>query len=216
MDSTRRTPRQIRLDLSPRHQLAGFNFTHHMRQLCDQLVTTLPELAHIRLDQVAIGYSQARKAVSHGLQATLTPMRFEAGSLFTTRHGRRYRVQQFVNTAGDEVLYILTFYLPRLLDQPFSEKLITVLHELWHISPDFNGDIRRHPGRCYAHTKSEREYDRAMARLAQRWLAGNPPRESYEFLNHRFRDLCRRHGSVYGHKIRSPKLIPVVSTESAE
>ena len=54
---------------------------------------------------------------------------------------------------GVEMLYILKFYLPRFQNEPFEEKLTTIFHELWHISSDFNGDIRRHSGRCYVHTE---------------------------------------------------------------
>ena len=42
----------------------------------------------------------------------------------------------------------MSFYLPRFCDQSLDEKLSTVMHELWHISPAFDGDIRRLPGRC--------------------------------------------------------------------
>ena len=57
---------------------------------------------------------------------------------------------------GVEMMYILKFYLPRFQNESFEEKLTTIFHELWHISGDFNGDIRRHAGRCYVHTSSER------------------------------------------------------------
>ncbi|MEZ6045738.1 MAG: hypothetical protein R3C11_09205 [Planctomycetaceae bacterium] len=69
---------------------------------------------------------------------------------------------------------MLTFYLPRFQDQTFSEKMITVFHELYHISPEFNGDIRRLPGRCYVHSMSEKEYDLLMARYVREYLAHKP------------------------------------------
>ena len=50
-----------------------------------------------------------------------------------------------------------------------EEKLSTVLHELWLISPMFNGDLRRHEGRCYAHGPSQSNYDDQKDRLAQKW-----------------------------------------------
>ena len=57
------------------------------------------------------------------------------------------------------MLYILNFYLPRFLDLPFREKLTTMLHELWHIGPKFDGDVRRLGGRCFAHGSSQKQYD---------------------------------------------------------
>ena len=60
------------------------------------------------------------------------------------------------------------------MNLPLDEKLATILHELWHIGPRFDGDVRRHPGRCYAHTPREAEYHAAMHELKDRWLAQHP------------------------------------------
>ena len=208
---SRRAPASGRL----RAGEAGFDFTSRMRRLIADMVTRLPELRHIDLDRVAISFSQARKRVTYGLQATLTPMRFENGALRGERRGRWFEVQQLLDTQGREMLYILSFYLPRFMDVDFDEKLVTIFHELWHISPYFDGDIRRHPGRCYAHTHSQEEYDAKMARLAKRWLDEAPPEELYTFLHLDFSQLQHQWGRVYGLKITQPKLIPVASREGA-
>jgi len=70
---------------SATNSAAGFNFTLHMRRLCADLVARVPELAHIDLKRVAIRFCQARKAVRHGVQASLTPLRFERGELYSQR-----------------------------------------------------------------------------------------------------------------------------------
>lgn len=190
-----------------RRQPVGFDFTAHMRRLCQDIVTCTSQLAHIDLGCVAVSFAQSRKRTSHGLHASLTPMRFEAGSLTCLRHGRKYTVQRLYDQGGREYLYILTFYMPRFMDLSFRDKLITVFHELWHVSPDFDGDLRRHDGRCYAHTHSQKHYDEEMDRLAQQWLAGSPTRHLYEFLECTFSELHTRHGRIFGAKIPRPKLV---------
>jgi hypothetical protein len=102
----------------------------------------------------------------------------------------------------------MTFYLPRFQDLLLEEKLSTLLHELWHIGPQFDGDLRRHEGRCYAHGRSQRVYDAAMDRLAQRWLAADPPAHLYEFLSLPFDALRAEHGGVRGQRWPAPKLMP--------
>lgn len=189
--------------------LEGFDFTAAMRRLCADFCRRLPELAHIDFDRVALGFSQTRRPAPHGIQATLTPLRFEHGSTVTRRSGRAWTIERLVDPAGREYLYLLRFYLPRFLDLPYREKLITVCHELWHISPAFDGDLRRHPGRCYAHSHSQAEYDAAMAQLVERWLERSPPAELHAFLRCRFRDLQQLHGAIHGHKIRVPRLRPL-------
>lgn len=187
----------------------GFDFTLNMRQLCRDMVARVDELSHVDIQQVAISFSQTRTPHLYGLQATLTPMRFEAGAIMSASGNRRYTVQQLFDASGREMLYILNFYLPRFLNLPLEEKVGTVLHELWHISPRFDGDLRRFSGRCYAHGSSQRQYDAQVARLAKSWWAADPPSDVYAFLELTFLQLTARYGSVRGHRIPNPKLLAV-------
>jgi predicted metallopeptidase len=195
-----------RLRTAPRDG-TGFDFTLHIRRLAQDISRRLPELSHVDLSQVAIRFCQARKAVPYGIQASLTPLRFENGALTTRRLGRTWSIQRVLDDSGREMLYLLSFYLPRFLELPWRGKLATVIHELWHISPEFNGDLRRHPGRCYAHSHSQRQYDLRVEQLVDRWLGLGPPEELHAFLKHNFRELDRLHGPIYGLTIPSPKLI---------
>lgn len=189
-------------------RMRGFDFTSQMRLVCQHISKTMPELGHVDMNRVAVSFGQARRRTSWGTYASLTPMRFEGGAVIGKRRGRTYAIQQLVDRSGREMLYILTFYLPRFQDQTFREKLVTIFHELWHISPTFDGDLRRHEGRCYAHTHSQAEYDAHMAVLAERWLKLCPPVSLLDFLRHDFQTLQERHGRVCGVKIPRPKLIP--------
>jgi hypothetical protein len=138
----------------------------------------------------------------------VTPLRFRNG-LLTRRHGStEYQVQRFF-VDDQEMLYLLTFCLPRFLDQSFHEKLITVFHELYHISPAFDGDLRRHPGRYEVHSHSKVIYDSHMAELVKDYLADHPNPEVFAFLHNNYRDLWERHGGIQGTVVPRPKLLPV-------
>jgi predicted metallopeptidase len=185
-----------------------FDFTLAMHRLCEDIAQRLAEFEHVRMEQVAVTFAQARRRVSYGLQAKLTPLRFEGGELVTRRRGRMWTIQRWY--AGDvEMLYILTFYLPRFLEQSFREKLITVMHEMYHIGPDFDGDIRRLPGHYHVHSHSQKEYDRQMNELVDRYLAAQPPEVLYRFLQVGFRELAADYGSVVGIRVPIPKLLPL-------
>jgi predicted metallopeptidase len=188
-----------------------FDFTLAMRRLCEDVTQRLVEFEHVRMDHVAVTFAQARRRVAHGLQAKLTPLRFEGGELVTRRRGKLWTIQRWY--AGEmEMLYILTFYLPRFLEQSFREKLVTVMHELYHISPGFDGDIRRLPGHYHVHSHSQKEYDRRMESLVDQYLASNPPESLYWFLSASFRELAARHGSVVGIRVPIPKLLPLLKS----
>jgi predicted metallopeptidase len=187
----------------------GFDFTLHVRRLCDDIVRSLPELSHVDMNRVAVGFSQTRKSSNYGMYAALTPMRFADGQIHSVRRGRKWGVQQLHDSGGQQMLYILTFYLPRFLDLPFRDKLSTVFHELWHIDPKFNGDSRRFPGRCHAHGSSQAKYDARVSMLMERWLSLDPPLPVYDFLRQDFAGLVAQHGRVFGQRIATPKLIAV-------
>ena len=197
-------------DLGYDKQLAGgFNFTLAMRHLCADMCQRLPELRHIDLRYVAISFCQTRKNVTHGLQASLTPWRFEHGATTSQRGSRRYSCQPVLDRNRLEYFYILSFYLPRFLNHSVEEKLSTLLHELWHISPAFDGDLPRHGGRCYVHGASQQQYDATMDRLARSWLSLDPPHGVYEFLEHSYDDLVGQYGHVYGERIPAPQIVPL-------
>ena len=188
-----------------------FDFTWAMRRLCVDITQRVDEFGHVDMERVCVAFAQARRRVTHGLQAKLTPLRFADGRLTDMRRGVEWTVQR-VFQGEREMLYILTFYLPRFLDHCLREKLITVMHELYHISPRFDGDIRRLAGHYHVHSHSQAEYARQMGVLADAYLAMKPPTELYGFLETDFRTLAGQHRRIVGLKVPIPKLIPVKRT----
>ncbi len=171
------------------------------------MAARLDEFRHIDMSRVAVSFRQTRKRMSHGLYASLTPLRFAGGQTWSIRRGRKLSIQR-VEVDGREMLYMLNFYLPRFLDLSFREKLTTIAHELLHISPHFDGDLRRFSGRCYAHSHSHRKFDAQAEQLAQRCLARGPEQSLYGFLQLDFLHLQTLHGGIYGRRIAGPKLLP--------
>lgn len=204
----------MRLTSHSASAIGPLDFTQAMTELCEDITNRHEAFAHIDMSRIAVCFTQTRSRALHGLQAKLTPMRFEGGELTCTRRGRRWTVQRLY-VGKQEMLYILTFYLPRFLDQSFSEKFITILHELYHISPLFNGDIRRFDGRYHVHSASQQDYDGQMDVFTREYLSCNPPEELYAFLREDFQQIVRRHGGVIGLQVPIPKLIPLDRLRSA-
>jgi hypothetical protein len=189
----------------------GFDFCGHMTRLCIDVVRQCDEFQHIDVSQILIAATSARTRRVHGLQARVTPMRFRDGGLVRRRRGVTYQVQRYV-VGVSEILYTVTFCLPRFLDLVFEEKLITLFHELYHISPKFDGDLRRHDGRYCIHSHSKRLYDEHMATLSREYLGNGADRSLSEFLRFDFNDLQRMHGGVVGVVVPRPKIVPVIDS----
>jgi predicted metallopeptidase len=204
---------QMVIDKAPPWVFTGptdqpFDFCKHIRWLCEDITVRCEVLRHADVRRLLFTVTQARSYRPHGLQARVTPLRFRGGALVRKRWGTTYRVQRYF-VGGQEMLYVVAFCLPRFMDQDLDDKLITLFHELYHISPLFDGDLRRHRGRYCIHSHSKRNYDRHMSQLARDYLAngGHAARDS--FLRLSFSQLQERHGAVRGVVVPRPKLIPL-------
>ena len=187
-----------------------FDFCAHIRRLIAEIVKQCDDFRHINIDHLLFSFTPARSGRVHGLHARVTPMRFCGGALVERYRRTHYQVQRY-RLDGREVLYVVTFCLPRFLNLSFDEKFVTLFHELYHIGPEFNGDLRRHQGRCHVHTHSKKGYDAEMGRLARRYLGNGADPHLHQFLRLNFAQLRQRHGAVVGVNVPRPRLIPVRS-----
>lgn len=185
-----------------------FNFSGAMRRLCADVVSRCELFHHIDVDRILFGVSQARRARKSGLQAKIIPMRFPGGEIRRHRRGRVYQVQRYW-VDGIELLYVMNFCLPRFQDHSFDEKLVTIFHELYHIAPSFDGDLRRHNGRYCIHTHSQKGYDHHMAELVRDYLTNGADPALHAFLRVSFNQLVRQHGAILGQVVPVPKLVPI-------
>ncbi|WP_318258330.1 putative metallopeptidase [Geobacter anodireducens] len=130
------------------------NVTRELERLIAHVTGRVPELAHIDPTRLLVCISSTRGAGVRGTYARIHPLRFPGGARSVERRRGRHTWVSTMPTIVHrqvEILYIIYFLVPRFLDLSLREKLITVFHELYHISPAFDGDIRRFPGRNYAH-----------------------------------------------------------------
>ena len=175
-----------------------------MERLICHIRLSCPEFSHVDLDRMIVACMQARTPGAHGVFASVQPLKFEGGSDTMVRRGRTYSMPEMAHK-GRQVLYIVYFALPRFMNMKFDAKLATVFHELYHISPKFNGDIRRFKGKYYAHGKSKKAYNELVSAMAKEYLAMPGAWEHAEFLRSDFKKLSKQHGGVSGNRVRSPR-----------
>lgn len=181
-----------------------FDYTMAMDGLIRHIVCVCPDFSHIRPDELIVSYIQTKSPGTHGIYASVQPLRFKNGERTMVQRGKPYNMPRVVRQ-GREILYIIYFALPRFANLQFEAKLTTVFHELYHISPEFNGDIRRFKGRMYAHGGSRKQFNEMVSRYAQEYLALPGAEEHASFLRLNFDELCNQFGGVVGNRIRPPK-----------
>lgn len=180
----------------------AFDFTDAMWSLMDDIARACPELGHVDMGRVAVGFGQARSNRLDGIYAQLYPLRFPGGGRRLRRGEALFELPRLV-FRGLEALYLVKFMLPRYLLVPFAEKLPTVFHEMYHMSTDFDGTLRTFAGRNCYHTSSRQRFDRHAAKLANDYLAATARPELHQFLKRSFRELSGEHGGVVGTRYRN-------------
>ena len=191
------------------HSKTTLNLTAELERLICDISRRVTEFAHVDPSRLLICIATTRNGGIHGTYAKIHPLRFQDGSrTMTTRRGRRVFTCTIphIEQRGTEMLYIIYFLVPRFLNLPLREKLITVFHELYHISPEFNGDIRRFPGRNFAHGSSTRRYNALMAQLVDSYLGETADSPLPTFLDGSMEELRSRHKAIVGRKFPAPRL----------
>lgn len=184
-----------------------FDYSYHMKKLVGDISRHCEAMQHIDSHKILVGVSRSRSNKRHGLQAKLVPLKFQGGRR-TIQTSRNWycRIPKIMYN-GNEILYVIYFCLPRFLNLPFDEKLTILFHELYHISPAFNGDIRRFPGRFYQHSRSEKNYDATVQSLSEEYLRDPRSDKMAHFLRFNHEALRRRFGEVVGLKPQLPEAI---------
>jgi putative metallopeptidase len=186
------------------------NLTLELERLIADIVLRVEEFSHIDPARVMVCVATTRGGGIHGTYAKIHPLRFENGER-TTQVRRRRRTytctMPTVTHRGVEMLYVVYFLVPRFLNLPLREKLITVFHELYHISPEFNGDIRRFPGRNYAHGGSTKSYNAYMATLVDSYLPGPATERPVSFLEGDMEETRRRYQAIVARRFPAPKIV---------
>lgn len=187
-----------------KNSVPGFDFTANMMLLVDDIIKTHPFFKHIKIENILIAISPSN-GNRDGVVAKLRPLLFEGGSRKKVVRGVEYESPE-LRINGINILYIIYFHLPRFLNYGDQKtKLSTVIHELHHISPLFNGDVRRYPGKNYAHGNSRRYFDDLIAVYAEEYTRSTTHPELSVFLKYKYNELRRKYAAIYGDMIRVPR-----------
>lgn len=191
----------------------SFSYTEHLDALIRCWSSKYHCLKHIDMDRVVLSLAKCRTTGRRGSYANITSLRFPYGSEHQCRPGYIYRWPKILKN-GREALYLIKFYLPRFHNLSFEDKVATILHELHHIDPKFNGEFRNFGGRNWAHGSSQKTYEKMFESL-KRDILNRPGPLCRLFLKCRFATLLKRFGDVYGDRYYNvgpvEEKLPVVS-----
>jgi predicted metallopeptidase len=121
------------------------NLTDGLRDAADAICAMMPELHHVDLNYVHFALFYSRRAKRILTFARCYPL---PGGV--RQRGRTlYRLTPTITPSGKRAKYILAFAWERFWSMPPRERLETLVHELFHISAQFDGELRRFGNRVH-------------------------------------------------------------------
>ena len=142
--------------------MARPNMTLAVRRLIRDIARRLPELSHVRASRILVVAGEARRAS----RATIRPAHAPA-----SERRRRGAVKPEIRLRGRNILYVITLRPLWFVGSTPEQRIATVLHELYHVSPRFDGTLHR--ARRHA-LLPRRRYDARIRRLRDRYLEHAP------------------------------------------
>ena len=181
------------------------DLTAQLTRVVEDLCARLPEFAHIHPRRLLMCVARARGSSAAGVFAKIVPMRFPDGSPMKHAHGGCYALPQIPTPDGD-ILYIIYVYVPRFFAQPFARRLLTLVHELYHIAPAFDGTLRKIGQR--AHGASRAQFNDNLQPLLDQYLATHPAADVLAILHEELPALSRR-ATLVGRSLPLPKAVRI-------
>ncbi len=139
------------------------NLNTAVRALIRDIARRMPEFSHIKAMRILVVAGEARRA-SRG---TVKPLAFTGGKSTDRITGRRKPV---VRISGRRMLYSITLRPLFFRDSTPQDRVETILHELFHISRDFDGTLDR----TRRHARMGRDFGRELRPLVRRYLKECP------------------------------------------
>lgn len=189
---------------SPRAISYPFDLSEGLREAAGEICGWIPDLAHIDVSRVQFALFHTRQA-----QQVLTFARCYPLTRESKKVGRSWHTLEPVYTPmRRKARYILAFAWKRYWEQPPRKRLETLVHELYHISPRFDGEFRSFD-QGGPHGPGLRWFDRQVRDLMNTYV---PEELEYDFPA---LSISVRSGlKVTGQKLQVPKWQKIVLEEN--
>jgi predicted metallopeptidase len=159
-------------------------FASLMQELCG----AISEFESFDLSRVKVSVGTSRSRSKHGVWAYVTPLRYVGGGLY--RKGLRrgvpgvytYKLGSEDLEAQTAPLYLVTILVPRFFFLSFEERIETIVHELYHMHPEFRGDLRRFAKPHIHHGPTPAAYNRRVRELVTEALQRKPELREHHLL----------------------------------
>lgn len=159
----------------------SINLTDVLSLIIHDMIKSTEEFRSFDMNRILVCCASNRKDCRGAIYGKLCPLRFKDGSEIIKHNGRFYTIPK-LKVSNTEILYIIYFYIPKFFNLSAKDKVNVMFHELYHISPEFNGDIRRMGKFKSAHGHSRKAFEEKYIEYADTFFEKIKDAPYYNFL----------------------------------
>jgi hypothetical protein len=184
------------------------NLTSYLHTIITDIVSRFPSFSHIACEKILVCIAANRAGSRGATFGKLVPMKFKGGEDVLLHRGKYYAMPK-IEMNSVKILYLVYFYIPRFTDLDPVEKLRVIFHELYHIHPDCNGDIRRFGKSGSAHGNSKKRFDTRFEREVIEYANAIRETKFWEFLSLNTKGIFATYRTVLSCRMKMPRPIPI-------
>lgn len=186
----------------------AFNITDAFTLIIGEMIKKTDEFRLFDINRLLVCCATNRNTSRGGIYGKLVPLKFENGNNIVKHRGYYYTIPRL--TVNDmEILYVVYFYIPKFLDLPAEKKIDVMFHELYHINPEFNGDIRRMGEFKKAHGHSRKSFDEKYRDYAESFYSYIQKTPFIKFLEMDTKALYKEFSSISYRRLKVPKPVRI-------
>jgi predicted metallopeptidase len=180
------------------------NLTDVLTLIIHDMIKSTEEFKPFDINKILVCCASNRKDSKGAIYGKLQPLKFKDGSEII-KHNKKYYTIPKIVLNNIEILYIIYLYLPKFLNLSIEDKINVMFHELYHISPEFNGDIRRMGKFKAAHGHSKKSFEANYIKYASNYFSKINGTPFYSFLQMSSEDLKKQFKVIKYRRIKNIK-----------
>ena len=191
----------------------SINLTDTLSLITHEMITRTPEFSHYDINRMLVCCASNRSDSRGGIYGKLVPLKFENGSDIISFRGRLYTLPKIIHN-NIEIKYLIYYYHPKFFDISAREKVNVMFHELYHISPEFNGDIRCMGKVRAAHGHSKKSFESRYLDFAENFYSFVKGTPYHAFLEMNSLDLQNTFKKIRCRRMKTVKPVPVEAAQN--
>ena len=182
----------------------SINLTDVLTLIIHDMIKSTGEFKSFDINKILVCCASNRKDFKGAIYGKLQPLRFKDGSEII-KHNKKYYTIPKIVLNNIEILYIIYLYVPKFFNLSIKDKINVIFHELYHISPEFNGDIRRMSKFKSAHGHSKKAFEDHYIEYAENYFNKIDGTPFYSFLQMSSEDIKKQFKVIKYRRMKSIK-----------